>query len=68
MWSTRRSGGSARERFYLDCFADNARAQAAYAKLGFTRDGTLRKAYRGPDGSGADLTLMALLKSEWEGR
>ncbi len=56
------------ERFYLDCFADNARAQAAYAKLGFTRDGTLRKAYRGPDGTRADLTLMALLKSEWEGR
>jgi ribosomal protein S18 acetylase RimI-like enzyme len=53
------------ERFYLDCFADNARAQAAYAKLGFTRDGTLRKAYRGPDGTRADLTLMALLKSEW---
>jgi len=53
------------ERFYLDCFADNARAQAAYAKLGFTRDGTLRQAHRGPDGTRADLTLMALLKSEW---
>ena len=24
------------ERFYLDCFADNARAQAAYLKLGMT--------------------------------
>jgi ribosomal protein S18 acetylase RimI-like enzyme len=56
------------ERFHLDCFADNARAQAAYAKLGFTRDGTLRQAYRLPDGTRTDLTLMALLKSEWEGR
>ena len=55
------------ERFYLDCFADNARAQRAYLKLGFTRDGVLRKAYRGGDGTRADLVLMAILKSEWEG-
>jgi ribosomal protein S18 acetylase RimI-like enzyme len=34
------------ERFHLDCFADNARAQRAYVKLGFTRDGVLRQAYR----------------------
>ena len=56
------------ERLYLDCFADNAPAQAAYRKLGFTRDGVLRKAYRKADGTRADLVLMALLKSEWEGR
>ena len=37
-------------------------------KLGFTRDGVLRKAYRGRDGTRADLVLMALLKSEWEAR
>jgi ribosomal protein S18 acetylase RimI-like enzyme len=54
------------DRLYLDCFADNAPAQAAYCKLGFTRDGILRKAYRKSDGTRADLVLMALLKSEWE--
>ena len=39
------------ERFYLDCFADNARAQRSYEKLGFTRDGVLRQAYRLADGT-----------------
>jgi diamine N-acetyltransferase len=52
-------------RFYLDCFADNARAQRLYEKFGFTRDGVLRQAYLGPDGRRKDLVLMALLKSEW---
>lgn len=52
-------------RFYLDCFADNARAQRLYEKFGFTRDGVLRQAYVGPDGGRKDLALMALLKSEW---
>jgi diamine N-acetyltransferase len=55
------------ERLYLDCFADNARAQRAYSKLGFTRDGVLRKAYRLADGTRADLIMMAILKSEWMG-
>jgi ribosomal protein S18 acetylase RimI-like enzyme len=56
------------ERFHLDCFADNARAQRAYMKLGFTRDGVLRKAYRQADGTRTDLVAMALLKNEWESR
>lgn len=56
------------ERVFLDCFMANARAQRAYEKLGFTRDGVLRKAYRRPDGTRTDLVLMALLKSEWERR
>jgi hypothetical protein len=41
------------ERFHLDCFADNVRGQRAYTKLGFTRDGVLRKAYRQADGTRA---------------
>lgn len=56
------------ERFHLDCFADNFRAQRAYTKLGFTRDGVLRKAYRLADGTRTDLVMMAILKSEWEAR
>ena len=56
------------ELFHLDCFADNARAQRSYEKLGFTRDGVLRKAYRLADGTRADLVMMALLKTEWEAR
>jgi ribosomal protein S18 acetylase RimI-like enzyme len=56
------------ERFHLDCFADNVRAQRSYAKLGFTRDGVLRQAYRLADGTRTDLIMMAILKSEWEER
>jgi ribosomal protein S18 acetylase RimI-like enzyme len=56
------------ERFHLDCFADNARAQRSYEKLGFTRDGVLRKAYRLADGARADLVMMAILKNEWTAR
>jgi ribosomal protein S18 acetylase RimI-like enzyme len=54
------------ERFHLDCFADNLRAQRSYMKLGFTRDGVLRQAYRLADGTRADLVMMAVLKNEWE--
>jgi ribosomal protein S18 acetylase RimI-like enzyme len=56
------------ERFHLDCFADNVRAQRSYEKLGFTHDGLMRKAYRLADGTRADLVMMAILKNEWEAR
>lgn len=52
-------------RFWLDCFAHNYRAQRAYEKLGFTRDGVLRQAYRAPDGVRYDLVMMALIRAEW---
>ena len=55
-------------RFWLDCFAHNARAQRAYEKLGFTRDGVLREAYLGADGVRRDLTLMALTRPHWAAR
>jgi RimJ/RimL family protein N-acetyltransferase len=56
----------AAHRFWLDCFAHNARAQRVYEKLGFTRDGVLRQAYRAPDGARVDLTMMALTRPDWE--
>jgi ribosomal protein S18 acetylase RimI-like enzyme len=56
------------ERFHLDCFADNVRAQRSYEKLGFTRGGVMRKAYRLDNGTRTDLVMMAILKSEWETR
>ena len=55
-------------RFYLDCFDDNLRAQAMYAKLGFSRDGVLREAYLAPDGRRRNLILMALTRPEWLAR
>jgi RimJ/RimL family protein N-acetyltransferase len=53
-------------RFWLSAFDSNARAQRVYENLGFTRDGVLREAYLGPDGRRRDLTLMALLRPEWD--
>jgi RimJ/RimL family protein N-acetyltransferase len=58
----------AAHRFWLDCFAHNARAQRVYEKLGFSRDGVLRQAYRAPDGSRLDLTMMALTRPQWTAR
>jgi len=55
-------------RVHLDCFAGNARAQKAYQKLGFSRDGVLREAYLGPDGRRRDLVMMAITRPEWRAR
>ena len=59
---------TAAHRFYLDCFDSNVRAQRAYARLGFSRDGVLREAYLDPEGRRRTLVLMALLRPEWQGR
>lgn len=56
---------SAAHRFHLDCFDDNFRAQAMYARLGFTRDGLLREAWLDPEGRRRTLVLMALTRTEW---
>jgi RimJ/RimL family protein N-acetyltransferase len=56
------------ERFHLDRFADNVRAQRAYVKLGFSRDGVLRQAYRLSHGTRTHLVMMAILRHEWEAR
>ena len=64
-WAFDRLGA---HRFWLDCFAHNARAQRVYEKLGFTRDGVLRQAYLGVDGVRRDLTMMALTRPQWTER
>ncbi|MFM2278776.1 MAG: hypothetical protein RLZZ444_1007 [Pseudomonadota bacterium] len=52
-------------RVWLDHFADNHRAHRAYEKVGFLSEGLMRQAYKLPDGSRADLVMMAVLKPEW---
>jgi RimJ/RimL family protein N-acetyltransferase len=53
-------------RFFLDCFAYNARAQRLYEKLGFRREGLMREAYLGEDGLRRDLVMMAITRPEWD--
>jgi len=53
-------------RFHLDHFSDNQRAHRAYEKCGLRQEGVLRQAYRLPDGRFADLTVMAILRPEWQ--
>lgn len=52
------------ERVWLDTDADNARAQAAYRKAGFTVEGRLRHAWF-QDGTFTDDIRMAMLRDEW---
>jgi RimJ/RimL family protein N-acetyltransferase len=52
------------ERVWLDTDESNLRAQAAYAKAGFIREGVLRRAWF-QDGRWTDDIRMALLRDEW---
>ena len=51
-------------RFTIDPAAHNARAIAAYEKVGFRPVGVMRKYERGPDGTWHDNLLMDLLPEE----
>jgi aminoglycoside 6'-N-acetyltransferase len=51
-------------RLTIDPAADNARAIAAYAKVGFRPVGTMRRYQRMRDGGWADALLMDLLAEE----
>jgi aminoglycoside 6'-N-acetyltransferase len=51
-------------RLTIDPAAVNARAIAAYAKVGFRPVGIMRRYERGPDGSWHDGLLMDLLREE----
>ena len=43
---------------FLEVAADNAAAQALYARAGFAESGRRRGYYRRPDGSGLDALVM----------
>ena len=55
------------ERVQLKTDARNLRSQAAMAKLGFTREGTLRRHLRLPDGTMRDSVYFSVLADEWPG-
>jgi RimJ/RimL family protein N-acetyltransferase len=55
-------------RFWLEVFADNARARHVYRRCGFTEEGTARAANRRADGDRVDLVVMSVLKPEWNDR
>ena len=56
--------GRGHHRLTIDPAADNARAIAAYAKVGFRPVGTMRRYQRMRDGRWADALLMDLLAAE----
>ncbi|HXK33167.1 MAG TPA: GNAT family protein [Dehalococcoidia bacterium] len=51
-------------RVQLDVYAENARARAAYRKVGFVEEGTRRRA-RYQQGAYQDVVVMAVLRDEW---
>ena len=52
-------------RLELDVFSFNTRAERAYLKAGFRREGVLRDAVMDGDGYADDI-LMAILEEEWK--
>lgn len=52
-------------RLELDVFSFNPRAEKAYLKAGFKREGVLRDAVKDGD-KYADDILMAILEEEWK--
>lgn len=68
-WAIRMTCGFAFEQLHLhrlelDVFSFNPRAEKAYLKAGFKREGVLRDAVKDGD-SYADDILMAILEDEW---
>jgi len=55
------------ERVWLTVNGDNARAIRSYEKVGFQREGILRRSFR-VNGTLTDTVLMAILRDEWEAR
>jgi len=53
------------ERIWLTVNADNLRAIRSYEKVGFQREGVMRRSFR-VKGRLTDSLLMSILRSEWE--
>jgi len=53
------------ERIWLTVNADNGRAIRSYEKVGFRREGVMRRAFR-VEGQLGDVVMMAILRDEWE--
>lgn len=69
-WVTRMTCGFAFEQLHLhrlelDVFSFNSRAEKAYLKAGFKREGVLRDAVKDGDNYADDI-LMAILEDEWK--
>jgi RimJ/RimL family protein N-acetyltransferase len=58
-------GFSHTDRVWLMTSADNARAQRAFEKVGFVREGVLRQTHRSR-GKLGDAVVMSILRGEWE--
>jgi RimJ/RimL family protein N-acetyltransferase len=55
------------ERVWLTVNADNTRAIRSYEKVGFQREGLMRRSFR-VNGTLTDTLMMAILRDEWEAR
>jgi RimJ/RimL family protein N-acetyltransferase len=55
------------ERVWLTVNADNTRAIRSYEKVGFQREGLMRRSFR-VNGVLTDTAMMAILRDEWEAR
>ena len=53
------------ERVWLTVNADNDRAIRSYEKVGFQREGVMRRSFR-VRGQLTDSLLMSILRDEWE--
>lgn len=55
-------------RVGLDTAADNHRAMAVFARLGFVAEGMFRECWRRPDGLWVDCPHFSILRREWLAR
>jgi ribosomal protein S18 acetylase RimI-like enzyme len=62
--ATTRAIAAGAHRVWLDVKQHNRGARALYSGLGFVEEGTLRDAWKEPDGTYSSLVVMSLLREE----